>query len=191
MSVRFPQRAAGFSLIELNLVVATIAVLAVMIVPAAAPQRVEQTALATAQIRAALSFARDQAAHRQAGYGVGIDRDGSRVRVFRIVNDASGTPQATYDVTHPVSRGLFGFELPAGLGAHMKWSGSGGAQPTVHNDGIETCNVLDAIVFAGDAATRCLDPYGGRIVDLHVEVGTGRYSQVLKVDPYTAAVSGP
>lgn len=185
---REPVRAAGFSLIELNLVVATIAIVALLVAPARAPAEQAQAEMAGIVLENALRFARDKAAQEQNFYGVMLTEAGRDAVVFRAdPND----PTARIDVYNPLTKALYRIDFGASLRAQFTWAGTGGvpAPTSVWRDGLATCADTTIVLFDPSGVTRCANPYGARIQDVTVQIGAGRSQIELSIDPYSGRVS--
>ena len=177
----------GFSLFELNLVVATIAIVALLVVPASAPAQDSQTQVAAVEMENALRFARDKAAQEQTFYGVQLLESGRQVRVFRV---HPITRAQVLDVRQPLTRGLYQIEFGDNTQAEFLWAGAGGAAapPPVWRDGRSACPDTSAVMFDPTGVTRCYDPYGVRIQNVVARVGSSGSQVVLEIDPYSGRV---
>lgn len=186
--VRRPAR--GLSLIELNLVVATIAVIALMIVPARAPVNVAQVDGSLNDVAQTLRFTRDIAARTDTPHGVEIGTEGQRLRVFR-VDSTTGNPIAEFDVYNPLEKSLYELALPPEAQAAFSWNGRSGGDPvsSVFNDGQSACLSQRRFVVESDGTTRCFNPFGGRLEGVEVRVGGSAYTRTVRLDPFTSTVS--
>ncbi len=181
-------RTAGFSLIELNLVVATIAIVALLVAPTRAPAENAQAEMAGVVLENALRFARDKAAQEQSFYGVMLTEVGRHAVVFRAdPND----PAARLDVYNPLTKALYRIDFGVSLRAQFTWAGISGvpAPTSVWRDGLATCADPTIILFDPSGVTRCANPYGARIQDVTVQVGAQRSQVELSIDPYSGRVS--
>ncbi len=181
---------SGLSLIELNLVVATIAVIALMVVPARAPGRVAETDFAAVEVANALRFARDQALANGVPYGVRLSPDAQFLSLFRMAVSGSGETEV-FDVYDPLRKLPFVVRLPQQTRGSMSWEGQSGGNPmvTVVNDGRGNCLDLNALIIDPSGITRCLNPYGTRIEGARLVLASGVYRRRVSIDRFTARVS--
>ncbi len=107
--------ARGFTLLELQVVVAVLAVFAAVAVPSLAPAGPEKVEAAALQVAEALRFARDEALRTGEVHGVRVLRDTGQVTVYRF-NGASDPPFLGTILYHPVSKLPFDFFVPEGAG---------------------------------------------------------------------------
>lgn len=182
--------ARGLSLIELNMVVATIAIIALMMVPGRAPANVAQIDGVLNEVAQALRFTRDLAARSEQPHGLRFNSEGQLLRVFRVEDDA-GTYTAKFDVYDPLKKSLYELELPREARAFLNWNGRSGADPvtSVFNDGQSPCLAARTLVIEPDGTTRCFNPYGGRLEGVEVRLGSATYTRALRLDPFTSTIS--
>lgn len=107
-------RRGGFSIAELLVAVAVVAILGMIVVARRTPV-VEQATLelAAEEVASALRFARSEAMRTAEPHGVRIDLAEQRVRVYRL--DTRGSPPSEHmDVYNPVDRRLYDVRVASG-----------------------------------------------------------------------------
>ena len=109
-------RHKGFTLAELLVVVAIIAIVAAVAIPFAAPSADTRLDAAAQEVINALRFARIEALRTGTYYGADFSVDPvtntRRVRVFR--TDTAVPPNPVYDVRHPLDKNLYDNQLVTG-----------------------------------------------------------------------------
>lgn len=180
----------GFSLLELNLVVATIAIVALLVAPTRAPADDAQLGLASIKLENALRFARDKASQEQVPYGLALPGDGRRVAVFRIDPATNGV---VTDVYNPLTKALYTADLGEEITCEIAWSGTGGlpAPTSVSQDGLAICADTQALLFDPSGVPRCLNPLGVRLQNVEFGIRSARSQARLLIDGYTGRVSKP
>ena len=111
-------RAPGYTLVELVVVLALLAILATTALPLAWPVGDTRLDAAAREVANALRFARGEAIRTGGYYGVDFSVDASagyrRVRVFR--TDSASPPNPVYDVRNPLDKNLYDMQLVSGPG---------------------------------------------------------------------------
>ncbi|MFA5913330.1 MAG: GspH/FimT family protein [Burkholderiales bacterium] len=111
-------RAPGYTLIELTVAAAILAIVAAAALPLAAPVGTHKLDAAAQEVVNALRFARGEAIRTGSYYGVDFSVDPGtgyrRVRVFR--TDGAAPPNPLYDVRNPLDKKLYDIQLVAAPG---------------------------------------------------------------------------
>ncbi len=155
LPIAAPERQAGFSLLELTLVVLILGIMAAVMIPDSSPSTEHRLDLA-AQIQAdAMRFARSEAIRRGEPMGFRQENGPRRMRVYRL--DTSTAPWTTiFDVHHPVTKQPYDILL--------------GHNPTTENvtvtanpDFAGICNTPGTVYFDKHGMARCADPENVRV----------------------------
>jgi prepilin-type N-terminal cleavage/methylation domain-containing protein len=111
-------RAHGYTLVEMVVAVAVLAILAAAAIPLMGPVNENKLDAAASEIANALRFARVEAMRTGSIRGVDFSVDPAtgkrRIRVFR--TDAATPPNPVYDVYHPLDKKLYDIQLATGPG---------------------------------------------------------------------------
>ena len=111
-------RAPGYTLIELVVVLALLAVFAAAALPLSGPAGDKKLDAGVREVANALRFARSEALRTGTVYGVDFSVDTAvgyrRIRVFR--TDSATPPSPQYDVYHPLDKKLYDAQLITGPG---------------------------------------------------------------------------
>ncbi len=111
-------RRGGFTLTEMLVVVALLAIFAGAALPVATPSAENRLDAGAVTVANALRYARTEAIRSASVYGVDFSIDAAfgtrRVRVFR--SDGGAPPGPVYDVRHPLDKRLYDIQLNTGPG---------------------------------------------------------------------------
>jgi type II secretion system protein H len=172
---------AGFSLLELSIVVLILGIMAAVVIPGSAPSNQQKLDLAAREFAAAMRFARSEAIRLGEPRGFRLQSSQMRIRVFR---PDTGTAPWTmnYDVYHPVSKKLYDIDLDSHPFAR--------ADSIVHNRVYRgTCNSPGEVYFDGNGVPRCADPETVLLQQFDVTFTLDGNSRALRLDSISGQVS--
>jgi type II secretion system protein H len=174
-------RQAGFSLLELAIVVLILGIMALVVIPDSTPSDLQKLDLAAQEFAAAMRFARSEAIRLGQPRGFRQQSSQKRIRVFR--PDTSTSPWTlNYDVYHPVSKKLYDIDLDSHAVAR--------ADNLVHNRVYRgTCNQAGIVYFDGSGIPRCTDPETVLLQQFDVTFSLGGHSRVLRLDSVSGKVT--
>ena len=100
----------GITLLELLLVVAILGIVVLIAMPAVRPYNERQLDAVAQEVAAAIRFARDETLRTGTSYGVNINVNSQRLRIYRL--DTSGSPPTLiYDVRNPLDKKLYDLQF--------------------------------------------------------------------------------
>jgi type II secretion system protein H len=183
---RYPQvikrnTQAGFSLLELSIVVLILGIMALVVIPDSAPSSQQKLDLAAREFAEAMRFARSEAMRLGEPRGFRAQSSQKRIRVFR---PDTGTAPWTlvYDVYHPVSKKIYDIDLNTHPFAR--------ADSITHNRVYRAvCNLPGQVHFDGTGIPRCTDPETVLLQQFDVTFTLGSYTRVVSLDGITGQVS--
>ncbi len=172
-------RQVGYTLTELAIVTATLALLAAIAAPVAFPGNERDTDLVAEEFAAAIRFARSESMRTGEPHGVRLIFD--RIRVFSA--DTSGSPWTwVWDVYHPVTRQLYDYTFPVEL--------AGPADPVTHTIVYRgTCNRSGVVYFDANGTPWCLDPETVLLDSFEIDVTSSIGEATVVLDGITGRVT--
>lgn len=174
-------RLDGYTLLEMMIVVALLAIAAAIAVPSITAAEHHKLALAGSEVADALRFAREESRRTGVIHGVSTDISINRITVFRL--DEGPNPNLKiFDVYQPVSKQLYSIEL--GAGPHR-----GVTLSTVGGQFVGTCNDPGNIAFDRSGVVRCTEPTTTRIQDAEIDLVLGSLLTKVVIDSYSGRVS--
>lgn len=174
------RHSGGWSLIEVSIAIAVIALIAAASVPTFSPQAQQKLDHASAAGAAAFRYARDQASLTRDVYGVSIETSNNRLRVFRL--DMTTNPNTrVFDVYHPTSHQIYTvqFGSPPFDGVDL-----GTATLTF----TASCDEASDLAFTPEGVTICIQPVATRIDGASIAFTANDRSSTLKIDNYSGRV---
>ncbi|MGB5344824.1 MAG: prepilin-type N-terminal cleavage/methylation domain-containing protein [Woeseia sp.] len=174
-------RQGGYTLLEMVIVVALLAVIAAVAVPSVMPAQQHKLAAATAAVAEAFRFAREESRHTGVVHGVSVDLANNRIRVFRL-DEAPNPNEKLFDVYQPVSKQLYAVETGMPPYGGVTLNALGGQM-------LGTCNDPGNFAFDAGGVVRCVEPLTTRIRDASVELAIGGLTLSVDIDDYTGRVS--
>lgn len=174
-------RQAGYTLIELVIVVTILAVVAAIAVPATSSNENEQLELAAQQLAAAMRFARSEALRTAKPHGFRQQSSAKRIRVFRL--DQETSPAALiYDVYHPVDKRLYDVDLNL-----QSLAAADSLSRTAVFRG--TCNQQGSVYFDASGTPWCADPDTVLLDTFEVDLILGSSRRTVVLDDITGRVA--
>ena len=170
----------GNTLLEMIVVVALIGLIGSMAVPTIG--RVDHDSLerAVANTAGLVRLAREEARRSDELFGIEVDRNADRIRVFRL--DQSTNPGTkVFDVYHPMSKQLAGLQTNQSPYRDIQVAAMSAAE-------VGACSDLTSFVFDKSGMTHCVSPTTSRLENITLELVLGEQSPVITVDPYTGRV---
>ena len=184
--VKWQPRQAGFSLLELAVVVLILGIMAIVVIPDSAPGNQQKLDLAAQQIAQALRFAHSEALRTGEHHGVTISQVTQTITVIKwdLTTDPVSTELVPY---HPVNNQAFVFD----------------ADSISLAPGVSITNSSDIFNYIGIGRRRSLifDPQGVpvwvlgsddsvyRLLDGIVELSNGQNQRTIEVAPLTGRVT--
>lgn len=174
-------RSAGYTLVELVIVVTILATIAAIAVPNMSSGIDRKLDLAAEEFAAAMRFARSEAIRTATPYGFRQQSSAKRIRVFRM-DTATSPATKIYDVYHPITKQLFDLDLD---------TQSAAAADNLNRDTVflGTCNQTGSIFFDRNGTPRCTDPDTVLLEHFQVELFLGNDLRVVSLDGLTGRVS--
>ncbi len=141
---------AGFTLTELVVVVATLAVVAAIAVPSFDTGPDKDLELVAEEFADAMRFARSESIRTGQPHGFRFLTNQNRIRVYSV--DSTGTPWTwVWDVYHPVTKQLYDYTFPAAL--------AGASDPAAQTPNYRgTCDRTSVAYFDANGTPWCLEP---------------------------------
>jgi len=179
--IRNLNRQAGYSLIELSVVVLILGIMAAVVVPNFSSTDLTRLDAAAEEVAEAMRFARSEAIRLGEPRGFHQQSSVKRIRVFR---PDTGTAPWTlhYDVYHPVSKKLFDVDLDDHPFAEVD---SVSANRVYRG----TCNQVGHVHFDSNGIPRCSDPETVLLDQFEVTLTLDSHSRTVSLDSMTGRVS--
>lgn len=172
---------AGYTLLEMLMVVTLLGVIAAIAVPSVSPADHQKLDLAASQVADAFRFAREESRLTGTVHGVAMDLIANRVRVFRL--DETPNPNAkVFDVHQPISKQRYTLELGAPPYGGVTLDAVGGQM-------VGTCDDPGNIAFDAGGVVRCVEPVATRILDANVVLALADLTRTIAVASHTGRVS--
>ncbi len=140
----------GFTLTELVVVVATLAIVAAIAVPSFNTDPDKDLELVAEEFADAMRFARSESMRTGQPHGFRFLTNQDRIRVYSV--DSTGAPWTwIWDVYHPVTKQLYDYTFPEEL--------AGASDPaTPASDYRGTCDRTSVVYFDANGTPWCLEP---------------------------------
>lgn len=171
----------GYTLTELLVVVALVALAAAVALPSMAPRDDAELERVTAEFASAMRFARTEALRTGEPHGFRYLSTQKRIRVFS-ADTATNPAGLVWDVRHPVSKHLYDVTLPARLA---------GAPNPITRDAVYrgTCNTPGIVYFDGSGVPWCNDPANVLVDYFDLDFMVGQGTATVRVDGVTGRVT--
>ncbi len=172
---------AGYTLIELILVVAILALAAAVAFPSGDAATEARARLAAAEFAAAIRFARDESIRTGKPHGFRFLTNQYRIRVFSV--DSSGSPWTwVWNVYDPIDKALYDYTVPASL--------AGASAPVTHDPQYRgTCNRPGVVYFDASGTPWCIEPETVLLESYRLDFMGGANPVSVQLDGITGRVS--
>jgi type II secretion system protein H len=172
----------GYTLTELVIVTALIALFAAAAIPSINSSESKELDLAAAQFAAAIRFARSESIRTGEPHGFRHESsDTDRIRVFRA--DTTQNPwDLIYDVYHPVDKQLYDIDLAQQTIA----SATSVVRNTVF---IGTCSQTGRVHFDGSGTPWCGNPTSVLLESYEIDMQLGTMPRKVRLDGITGRVT--
>ena len=172
---------AGYSLLELTIVVLITGILAAVLIPDFSSTDLTQLNTITEKYASAMRFARSESIRTSKPYGFRGTLTNRRMRVARM--DETTSPWGlTYDVYHPVSKKLYDFDLDDIAAARN-------IILTRTSTYRGTCDTVPNLYFDKNGSAWCADPDNIALNKLELILSLGSHSRVVSIDGITGRVA--
>ena len=172
----------GYTLVELVIVVSTIALIAAIAVPAATSTNSDkQLELIAEEFASAMRYARSESIRTGKPHGFRFLTNQYRIRVFSA--DTLAVPWTwVWDVYHPVDKQLYDYTFPAEL--------TGAVTPVTHSPVYRgTCDRQGAVYFDENGTPWCLEPETVLLASYQLDIVTNTGQATVNLDGITGRVA--
>ena len=180
-------RQAGFTLVEMLVAMALLALIAAIAMPTASPLIAVGNDLATSEVIRAIRFAQREAIRTSAWYTVQIDATAQTLRVYRLTTSGTVTEDTNFTVLNPLDKSKYDLAFGGGSGPTRA------AIKAVDFDYASNKN-LNTLSFGPDGTPAFLNSFkSGDTKALQaatVTIAYGVQQRILTVDVITGRVSG-
>ena len=175
------RRRAGYTLIELVIVIGLLALLAAVALPGFSSNNEKDLELAAAEFAAAIRLARSESIRTGQPHGFRFLTNQYRIRVFSA--DTSGSPWTwIWNVYHPIDKNLYDYTFPVDL--------TGTATPVVHSPVYRgTCDRPGAVYFDASGSPWCLEPETVLLDSYRLDITSNDGVAVVELDGITGRVT--
>lgn len=175
-----PISLAGYTLAELVIVVATLALIAAIAAPSFDTDSEKQLELVAEEFAAAMRFARSESMRTGLPHGFRLESN-NRLRAFSV--DTSDTNWTwLFDVYHPVTKQVYDYRFPTELEAT--------STPVTSTPEFRgSCDSPDAIYFDAAGTPWCLDPHTVLVEAYRLDLGGIRDELSVTLDGITGRVT--
>ena len=171
----------GYTLTELVIVVAILALVAAIAMPGTNSGADERLNLAAHDFAQAIRFARSESIRTGEPHGFRFLTNQYRIRVYTA--DTTGSPWTwIWDVYHPIDKNLYDYMFPAEL--------TGATAPVTHTPVYRgTCDRPGAVYFDANGTPWCLEPETVLLDSYQLDLRAGIAQATVSLDGITGRVT--
>lgn len=170
----------GFTLTEILIVVAVLAVSSLVLMPALEPTHEYELETYAARVAEIYRFARDEAIRTGQPHAVRHSNANQWYKSFRL--ETIDPLSLVEDVYHPLTKQLYTLEY-AGLPAAKDLGQS------ISKSFTDSCDKGGLVVFDGRGVPRCADPYGVVLESWTNQITLGNFERTVMVDGDTGRIT--
>ena len=172
---------AGFSLVEILIVVAILGIVAMVAIPDSSTSSPYQLDLAAEEFAEAMRYARSEAMRTGEPRGFSQQSSARRIRVFQ--PDTGTSPWTlNYDIYHPVSKKRYDIDLNT-----HPFAEAGSLSDVASYRA--TCNSPGNIYFDGNGIPHCADPQTVLLNKFSLTLTLGNHTRVVTLNGITGRVT--